>query len=144
MKAPFALAIVAAAMLAPALAYAQVKHPVYVHPVYVNCKTENGDEIGKGLCSSLRDAIAKSPRYALLTSPGKELHSVIDIVSVSIAPIAEHSASSVVFGYAVGAGAMSYLTHEVITTGSQKIDQQAAGLLVDLDTLIDDILKAKP
>lgn len=48
---------------------------------------------------------------------------------------------SVVFRYAVGAGAMGYLGHEVITTSAQQVDEQAAGLLVDLDNIIAAILK---
>src|ERR1700730_5961869 len=104
MKAPFALAIVAAAMLAPALAHAQVKQPIYVE-----CNAQASDEVGKGLCSSLHDAIAKSPRYALIREPGRELHSVIILSSVPI--VAGASASSVVFGFAFGEGPITFLRH---------------------------------
>ena len=134
MKAPFALAIVAAAMLAPALAHAQVKQPIYVE-----CNAQASDEVGKGLCSSLRDAIAKSPRYALIREPGKrepgkELHSVIILSSAPI--VGGSSASSVVFGFAFGDGPITFLGHQVITIALHKVDEQAAGLLVDFDILM--------
>ncbi|WP_035359915.1 hypothetical protein [Edaphobacter aggregans] len=129
MKAPFALALIAAVMLASALAHAQAKRPVYVE-----CGAK--DEVGKGLCSSLRDAVAKSPRYGLLTNHGKEVHNIISVSSIPILT-GGTAASSVVFGYAVGAGPMIFLGHEVITTGLPKIEELAASLLVDLDTLID-------
>jgi hypothetical protein len=68
--------LVAALLLSPALTHAQTKTPVYIE-----CDAESGDLIGKVLCTSLRDVVAKSPRYALLPLPGKEFHYVIDITS---------------------------------------------------------------
>jgi hypothetical protein len=137
MKTHLRIAAVVAAMLAAALAHAQVKQPIYVQ-----CNAQDSDEVGKGLCSSLSNAIAKSPRYALLTSPGKEFHGVIAIISI---PIDEAiSASSVVFGFAAGAAPMTYLTHKVVSTGHHKVDEQAALLLVDFDNIMDAVRKATP
>jgi hypothetical protein len=130
MKVSFALVIVAATLLGPALAHAAPKAAVYVE-----CAAQDTDRVGKAMCSSLRDVIAKSPRYELITSSGKAFHNVISIVSQSIGP--EGAASSVVFGWAVGAGPMNFLTHEVVVTGLGKVNDQAASLLVDLDTWID-------
>ena len=138
MKTLLRVAIVVAAMLAPALTHAQVKQPIYV----AECKAQDSDVVGRGLCSGLRDALAKSPRYALLTGPGKEFHYVVLVSSTPIAGSA--SASSVVFGFAVGEGEMRFLGHQVLATGNHQIDGQVADLLGDLDALMDAVKKATP
>ena len=135
MKAPFALAIVAAAMLAPALAHAQAQGKT---PVFVDCQPDDRDEIGKGLCSSLRDVIARSPRYTLLTTIGREAHNVIDLSSLPL-PIGDGAiATSAVFGFAPGdSRPVTFLTHTVLITPRGKVDQQATNILVDLDSVLD-------
>ena len=128
-------------MLAPALAHAQAQ---VKRPIYVECSIDqNSDDIGKGLCSSLRDAIAKSPRYTLLDTPGKEFHSIIILSTVPIVA-GSASATSAVFGFAVGDGAITFLGHQVLATGINQIDGQAASILVDFDTVTAAMLKATP
>ena len=127
--------LVAALLLSPVLAHAQTKESIYV-----DCDAASGDDIGQALCSSVRDVITKSPRYALLPFPGKEYHYVIDIVSEGDPRGA--SAASVVFGVVfVGGGEVHLLGHAGIFTGRDKVSAQAARLLVNLDSLIASILK---
>jgi hypothetical protein len=138
------IAAVVAALLSPTLALAQVKTPIYVE-----CPLPQNSEVGRGLCSSLRDAIAKSPRYALLTSPGKNRHGVIILASIPLVigdlQLNGASASSVVFGIVLDGddGALIYVGHQVMITGRQKLDEQAASLLVDFDTLVNAMATTK-
>jgi hypothetical protein len=129
------------ALASPALAHAQAQTKM---PIYIECDAKS-DEVGKGLCSSLRDAIARSPRYALVASPDKEFHFVIFVASLPIDG-GSASAASVVFGVVlVGVEELHYLGHTVTITGSEKVGSAADKILENLDDTIAGLLQpSKP
>jgi hypothetical protein len=110
-------------------------------PVYLDCVYSPGDTISRALCSSLRDVIVASPRYALLHDEGLDFHFTIGVLSTQISEggvLQDAFASSVVFFHSM-AGSDTYMTHTVAVTakGRDNSAEQASQILVDLDNAIE-------
>ena len=121
--------------LAFAAATLAVTHPAPAQkiPVYVHCTISGNNEAAKKFCSTLRDTVALSPRYSLLTTDSQVSH--YEVFVVTMRTLVGSEASSVVFTYK-DRGDTLFLQHEVLMAGPLAVTQQAANVLVDLDTTI--------
>jgi hypothetical protein len=138
MKAPFAFAIVAAALLAPAQARVQAPAPKW--GIYVDC-SDTDDAPGKAFCSSLRDVIARSPRYTLLTTdPGTGTRYVLDVLNN---PVAKGiTAASVVYLLHDDTNLPIFMSHVVLTVNVNNAAASAAKIFADFDSNVDRMSKA--
>jgi hypothetical protein len=103
--------------------------------VYIACSVPSDDTIGKRLCTALRDAIAKSPRYREADNLDMELHWTLHLASVKLSDL---SAQSIAITYGSGT-LLDYKANIVTVTGRDRVDQQAQTLIADLDDLVTNV-----
>jgi hypothetical protein len=122
------------AVLIPRHASAQTKTSVYV-----SCNNLADDFVGARFCTSIRDEVAKSPRYSLLDSVPKTWHDTIRVTTVS-----ETSTSSTAGAVVLtldGPNTSYYLTHFGFMVSSTPVDEEAANIIASIDATITDLLK---
>jgi hypothetical protein len=108
-------------------------------PVSLDCTTNDGDLVGKRLCTELHDDIARSPRYRETTT--QEPHVGLHIITVPVNDRRQASAESVTLTFHFGSGNEVFVTDAVLVTGSNGVARQAQSLLADIDKELDGFAK---
>ena len=129
----------AALALTPAIAHAADKQPLKVI-----CSAESSDRIGTRLCTSLRDAVARSPRYR--SSEDRDEKFYYFAVHMVSTPVLDDEASSptasaVVLTFETPSDS-GFMTVWVISTGANKVDEQARDMMAGIDAKIEAFIAA--
>jgi hypothetical protein len=123
---------------APLMAHAAPQNKTLV---YINCSSETGDNIGEQVCTALKDDIAASPRYTLLSSePTAKGTFYFKIHFITLSDENGSSFQSVVLSGDTTDNSY-YLTSWAFLTGGAKVKMQASTMAAKFDTAIADLLK---
>jgi hypothetical protein len=108
-------------------------------PVNIACQPHEGDAVGTHLCTVLRNKLAQSPRYEAELAAGV-YRILVTSETTPKAPLI--SVGAVAFVYKIPS-CSDFIGLEVITTGADRIEEQATHLLAKFDEAIEKHKRAK-
>jgi hypothetical protein len=116
------------------VAHAQVKTPANIA-----CQPHEGDTVGTHLCTALRNKLAQSPRYEAGLAAG--VYRIL-VTSETTPEAPRISVGAVAFVYK-NPSCSDFIGLEVITTGADRVEEQATHLLAKFDEAIEKHKRAK-
>jgi len=108
-------------------------------PVNIACQPHEGDAVGTHLCTVLRNKLAQSPRYEAELAAGV-YRILVTSETTPKAPLI--SVGAVAFVYKTPS-CSDFIGLEVITTGADRVEEQATHLLAKFDEAIEKHKRAK-
>ena len=108
-------------------------------PVNIACQPHEGDAVGTHLCAALRNKLAQSPRYEAGLAAG--VYRIL-VTSETTPEAPRISVGAVAFVYKTPS-CSDFIGLEVISTGADRVEEQATHLLAKFDEAIEKHKRAK-
>ena len=108
-------------------------------PVNIACQPHEGDAVGTHLCTVLRNKLAQSPRYEAELAAG--VYRIL-VTSETTPEAPRISVGAVAFVYKTPS-CSDFIGLEVISTGADRVEEQATHLLAKFDEAIEKHKRAK-